>query len=92
MIVFEELTDVVLYSTYLTIFIFNHLQAATKEERKKMLETFAKNCQAQEKATDSDYDDVMKHELPTTETGNCMRACVFEAFGMVCLNNDSHEN
>lgn len=43
----------------------------------------AKKCQENEKATDADYELAISHEVPTTETGNCLQACLMEEHGVV---------
>lgn len=53
------------------------------DERLQILLTVTEKCQTQENATAADVAEMMKYEAPTTEEGSCMRACLFETFGMV---------
>lgn len=55
----------------------------TEEEQKKSFHAAIKKCQDTEKATDADYEETIKHEVPSTDAGKCLRACLFETFGVV---------
>lgn len=55
----------------------------SKEGRRKQIELLAKKCQETEKATDFDVQETLDHELPSTDTGKCLRACIMESLGMV---------
>lgn len=61
-----------------------YFQAITREEGIKQNSEKIKKCQAQEGASDSDVTEFLKPQVPTTESGKCLRACFIEAQGMVC--------
>lgn len=58
-------------------------KAFSSDERHRIFLTVAKHCKLQENATDADVEEMLKYEAPTTEEGSCLRACLFEMFGMV---------
>lgn len=57
----------------------------SKEETMQKGIEVGKKCQAQEGASDSDFDEFMSHTIPTTEPGKCLRACIMETFNVVIL-------
>lgn len=40
-------------------------------------------CKAAEGASDSDIDEMMAHQPPTTRAGQCLNACAMEHLGLV---------
>lgn len=57
----------------------------SKEERKKKIDQVVKKCQETEKATDQDVQELRNYDVPSTDTGKCLRACTMETFGMVSV-------
>lgn len=41
------------------------------------------NCKAQEGATDADVQEIATQQIPSTRSGQCLQACIFESAGMV---------
>lgn len=77
-----KLFVVVLLVASLAIFCYS--EELSKEENLKKYEALAKTCQENEKASDADVKEALDHELPSTDAGKCLRACVMESVGVVC--------
>lgn len=52
-----------------------------------MIRLMARNCQEREHATESDLDEMVRRETPTTPASKCLRACIMESLALVCFVN-----
>lgn len=43
-----------------------------------------KQCQTQEGASEQDLQEFLMHQVPSTQTGKCLRACIMETVNVVC--------
>lgn len=77
-------------STILLIFLVQTLvynaMAVNLEEKKENILNTAIACQKEAGAAQSDLQELMSQELPSTKPGKCMRRCIFEKLELVCLN------
>lgn len=48
-----------------------------------MFKDLLANCKAQEGASDSDIQELIVHQPPSTRAGQCLNACVLENVGFV---------
>lgn len=48
-----------------------------------MLADVLTKCSVQENPTNADFKEVFAHEVPTSRTGRCFKACIMENIGIV---------
>lgn len=63
------------------------IQAISTDDKRSIFRTVAADCRISENATDADVEEMLDYEAPTTKEGSCLRACIFEIFGMVFVYN-----
>lgn len=57
----------------------------------EMMKPLVMECQAQEKATDADVAEMIKHEIPSTQEGKCFHACLQAKIGVVNILYNTEE-
>lgn len=55
------------------------------ETRKQLEAQLAATCKGKEGATDEDVATLAAREHPTSQTGKCLSACMFETIGIVSI-------
>ncbi|XP_075233301.1 general odorant-binding protein 19d-like [Lycorma delicatula] len=68
-----------------------YASAAPRPDKEKFLEIFEK-CRQKENVDEVAYESLRKKQLPKTDKGKCMVACMFEETGLIkdnVLNKDS---
>lgn len=53
------------------------------DEKKAIEQKLLAECQSKEGASDADVSELAARNVPTTQTGKCLHACVHEMLGLV---------
>ncbi|XP_055304108.1 general odorant-binding protein 28a-like [Sitodiplosis mosellana] len=61
-------------------------ESLSKEQRKEMFYKVANECATKEGGSSADVDEIAAHKPASTKGGKCVRACIFEAVGIMKNN------